>query len=264
MNHVVYLYGFVPSDAPTPPRELAGMDGRRVDVVELDGFGAAVSELDADRYGQASVQARLEDLAWVARRGARHETVVTWFADQATIVPARLFTIFSSEEALRAEAREHEGTIRERLVRFGDVREWDLKVSYDRSTLGRHLGQLSTDVAELDAELETAAPGRRYLLEQKRDELVRREAGAAARRLASDLLEELGGFADRVTELDLPDRRDDLPVVLNAALLVGTEAAADLQQRVATLAPELEEKGVHVALTGPWAPYRFMGEDADD
>lgn len=258
MSTAFYLYGFVPPSAPPPPRALTGIDGTAVRVIELGRIGAAVSELDADRYRESELEGRLQDLAWVARQGASHETVVTWFSDHTTIVPARLLTLFSSQDALRDEIATRSATIAAQLDRFSEVREWDLKVHYDADKLARHLAEFSDEAARAEAEIADAAPGRRYLLERKREGMVKREAAEVARGLAADILSQLREVADDVAELQSPGRATDLPVVLNAALLVQIPKAAELLERAADLVPALEARGVHAKLSGPWAPYRFV------
>ena len=262
LTPLLYLYGFVPSDAATPPPELHGMEGARVRLLDAGAFALAASEVDPSVYGAGALEERLGDLAWVGARGVEHEKVVTWFADHATIVPVRLFTLFSTEESLLEEAHRRGDDISASLRRFRDVREWDLKVSFEVATLSRHLSELSDEAAKMDEEIEAAAPGRRYLLERKREELTRREAPAAARRRAGRLLEALRPLAEAVTELDIPSNREGLPVVLDAALLVHRDRVEDLRVRVAEQASELDAIGIRAQLTGPWAPYRFVSEDA--
>jgi hypothetical protein len=261
LSGVVYLYGFVPAEAIAPGDELVGIDDSEVRLLEVRGLTAVVSDLDGADYAETRIEASLKDLDWLAPRGERHERVVTWFADHTTIVPARFLTVFSSDEAVRAEVDRRRDEIVERLQRFRDVREWDLKVAYDLESLSRHLGQLSEATSLLDQEIAAAAPGRRYLLERRRAEVVRSEVGGVARRLARGLLDDLRPHAEKVAELQLPAVRDNFRVVLNAALLVKREAAATFQTSAAEVIREVEEKGLRVALTGPWAPYRFMGDE---
>lgn len=262
MSPLLYLYGFVPPNAETPPAELGGIGGAPVRLLDAGGFALASSEVDPAVYSAGALEERLADLAWVGARGVEHEKVVTWFADHATIVPVRLFTLFSSETSLLEEARRRADDVTESLRRFRDVREWDLKVSYEVAALAPHLSLLSAEAARMDAEIEAAAPGRRYLLERKREELVRREAPAAARERARSLLDALRPLTEAVTELEIPPHREGLPVVLDAALLVHGARVEDLRRRVAEQAQELNGIGIRTQLTGPWAPYRFVSEDA--
>lgn len=263
MSSLVYVYGFVPSDSPSPPEDLKGIDGQPVALLRLGAFAAATSELDAGSYGSGPLESRLEDLGWVGQRGIEHERVVTWLSDHATVMPMRLFTLFSSVVSLRDAARERGPNISETLERFQDVREWDLKVSYDLAELRGHMGELSPRTADLEADIAAAAPGRRYLLERKRDDLVLREVPRAARSLAQELLEELRPLVEHVRELELPTHRDGLPVVLDVAFLVHRERVPALRELATERARELHDKGVHAALTGPWAPYRFVRERED-
>jgi hypothetical protein len=178
------------------------------------------------------------------------------------VVPARLFTIFSTRTALVEEARSRADAIRGRLDRFRDVREWDLKVSYDTPALAKHLAEFSNEIAELDRGIAEAKPGRRYLLERKREEAAARATAGVAAEEARRYLARLAPMADEVTQLELPAQRRDLPVVLSAALLVRTDRAAALQSAASEIGRGLGARGIHLSLTGPWAPYRFVGEDA--
>jgi hypothetical protein len=261
VNTKQYLYGFVPSDAPDPPPDLYGIDGHRIRLLDVGGFSAAASTLDAADYSPSLVEDRLSDLAWLGPRGVEHERVVTWFADHATIVPARLLTLFSSDAALLDEARQRARTVADHLERFRDRREWDLKVSYEID--GIDVVRRSERAAEIAAEIAGAAPGRSYLLQRKLAEVVREEAPAVAHALAAELFEELAALADEVTELEIPSHEEALPVVLDAALLVHDDRIAQLRGLATRREAELRTSGVHATLTGPWAPYRFMA-DPDD
>jgi hypothetical protein len=261
MSEVLYLYGFVPRDAPPPSSALSGLDGADVELMDAGGFQAVISRLADPVYGSDELHERLKDLAWVGARGLAHERVVTWFVDCSTIVPARLLTIFSSPPALSDRAQEVRHEVEEALARFSQAREWDLKVSYRTDELLPHVGAISEEVAELDRAMGAARPGRRYLLQRRRDELARTECVSAARRIARELLDALAPQVHDVVELEVPDVREGLPVVLNAAVLVPRHAEEDVRASVTARGAELADLGVHVTFTGPWAPYRFAAAE---
>lgn len=256
---VVYLYGFVPADAELPERGLLGVGDVPVELLPLDGFAAAIGRPDAAVYSAAPLEDRTGDMEWVAQQGLRHEQVVAWFVDHSTIVPSRLLTLFSSDDALR-RAVDAGDAIREDLERFRGTREWDLKIIWDPAVFAGHLGQVSDEVADLDRQIAEASPGRRFLLERKRKDVARTEGRVVARRLAVDLLDDLRAQSD--DSVLLPPPPDNAPVVLNAALLVPTDHEAALLARAAAARDRLGEMGLTVAFTGPWAPYRFT-ERAD-
>lgn len=251
---VLYLYGFVPADASLPERGLLGVGDAPVELLPLDGFAAAIGRPDPGVYSAAPLEARTGDLEWMAEQGLRHEQVVAWFVDTASIVPSRLLTLFSSDEALRSAVRDP-GAIREDLARFARAREWDLKVAWDADVLAAHLGEVSAEIGDLDRQIAAASPGKRFLLERKRRDVARTEGREVARRLATELFEELRASAEDAVLRPPPP--DGAPVVLNAALLVPVEAEPDLLARAAAARDRLGGIGVTVSFTGPWAPYRF-------
>lgn len=268
MSDVLYVYGFIPSEDPATPDELTGLEDRPVEEIPLDGFRAVVSRLPAEEYGEKALEARMDDLRWLGERGLLHERVVTWYVDHGVILPARFLTLHSSRPVLEQEAGRNAARIRTLLDRFRGRREWDLKVSYDPEVLQGKLGDDAPDVRDLDRKIEEASPGRRYLLERRRDELARDRVREVADHLASTLMD---GLADRVEALELlPVTRGEEGerLVRHAALLVVRDAEADLETHLEERIAGLAERGVRVDFTGPWAPYRFIddaaqGEDAN-
>jgi hypothetical protein len=261
VSDVVYLYGFVPGDAPAPPTALAGVSDVPVSLLDLGGVHAVVAHLPAAEYASDVIEERLQDLGWVGQQGIAHERVVLWFVDHSRILPARLLSLHSGEAALRASLRESSPVLAARLAALGDRREWNLKVSYDSHRLTEHGAQVSAKIRELDAEIDAAPPGRRFLLQRKRSDLLRDEVGRAARRLADELLATLRGHADAVQTLPLAGAEAATgAVVMNAALLVDRTREGGLRADAEAATATLAKLGVNVSFSGPWAAYRFVEE----
>jgi hypothetical protein len=155
---------------------------------------------------------------------------------------------------------EQAGTLVRQMERLHGLREWDLKVSYDARVLAEHLGEVSEEVARLNREIGAASPGKRYLLERKRAQLVNEETSRVARKLASELHEKLERTVRDARRLPLPREQGELPVVLNAAYLSEPARESELGAAATAEAARLGPLGVGVRLTGPWAPYRFLSE----
>lgn len=259
----LYLYGFVPEDSAAPPADLRGIDGGAVETIEFGGFRGAVSRVSGEDYEETVLSARMKDLAWVGRRGLEHERVVTWYVDQSGILPARLFTLYGSRPSLEADTAARRDRIAELLERFGPLREWHLKVSFDPERVEPHLGTASDEIRELDEQIAAAPPGRGYLLKRKRTELAREIVDAVARRRAEDLYGEVSQLVLDARVLPLP-RETPVRVALNAALLARHDDTGRLHRELARRADELASTGLDLEFSGPWAPYRFIpGEDAE-
>lgn len=256
MSTLIYLYGHVPADAPEPG--LRGVADAPVELRECGEAAAVVSRVPADDYAADAIEARLQDLDWVGEQGLAHERVVAWLTDRTTVVPARLFTLFSGEEALRADCRQRAGWVAAQLARLGGVREWDLKVAYQADRLSEHLGELSPEIAELDRAIEEAPAGRRYLLQRQRAERAKDVLRDAARAAAAEVLDELKALARDSRLVSPPRAAQGAPVVLSAALLLPREREEEAAARAAAAAGRLEPRGLAVSFTGPWAAYRFV------
>ncbi|MGH7504267.1 MAG: GvpL/GvpF family gas vesicle protein [Longimicrobiales bacterium] len=263
MSDVVYVYGFVPAGSAAPEPDLPGIGGAAVELVGLGRFQGVISRVSAERYAPERIEARLDDLRWVGDHGLAHERVVAWFVDRGDIVPVPLFTFYSGLDALREETAGRSAVIAERLARFAGRHQWDIKVGYRADAASAHAAELSTAVRALEDDIASAEPGRRYLLERKRADLVREEVAGAVRSRAHALLEALQRFAEDVVLLPLPPADRELPVVLFAALLVAIDAERSFVEEAERLARENEVLGIDLGFSGPWAPYRFIG-DVDD
>jgi len=260
VSDLVYLYGFVPADAPAPTR-LTGVAARPVTLVPVGDVSAAVSYVPAATYAADNIEARLQDLSFVAEQGVSHETVVAWFVDHSEILPASLFTLYSGDDALRSATAAHSRHIADELERLKNKREWDVKFSIDEREAEKHAAALSPVIAELEKEAAASAPGKRYLLERKRTDLLKSETRNAALALAKDAFASLSSMALAHRVLPIPHTTDDLPVILHGALLVERVRETDLVVELEDMSARLNAKGVNLAFSGPWAAYRFTGAD---
>jgi hypothetical protein len=260
VSDLLYLYGFVPADSPSPP-PLAGIADRPVELLAVAGACAVISRVPADEYAAERIEDRLQQLDWVAAQGLAHEQVVAWFVDHADIAPAPLFTLYSGEDALAAEAGASADRIAAQLERCRGRREWNLKVTCDTATLHAGIGAASEPLRELDAEIAAAAPGRQFLLSRKRADLVRDEMRRIVLERADALLDLLAEDAEDTRRLPLP-KGGESAVVLHAAVLVAIGRTEALRRRFAEEAARLEPLGIAATLSGPWAPYRFLGDAA--
>lgn len=255
-----YLYGFVPGGTSPPPPELTGIDGRPVEMIDAGGFLAAATRVSGEDYEDGALSEHLKDLAWVGHRGLEHERVVTWFVDQGGILPTRLFTLYRSRQGLEKEATTRKEYILELLEKFANLREWHVKLSFEEDRVKAKLGPESPEVRELDEAIESAAPGRRYLLERRRSEVAAELADAVARRVATELERDLASLALDTRSLAISDgvgRR----TLLNAALLAPHERSDDLRRELEVRSEGLRDRGFDVEFSGPWAPYRFIPSD---
>jgi hypothetical protein len=262
---LLYLYGVVPANAPEPPAELRGIEGRPVRRVKAAGMAGIVSELPAAEYVDDALNARLDDLAWVGERGLAHETVLSWYADQGTVVPLSLFSLHQDEGRVRERLEGGADRFRSALERLAGRKEWGVKVWRVDEIVGQHLEDLSPSIRALSQEIEAAPPGRRFLLQKKRETMRAEELRTAGTRVAQQVYGTLRTHAERAAVVPLPARAPEgvRALALHAALLVPDRDFEAFQQAISVEAHRYQPMGFEFEFTGPWPPYHFAELDGD-
>lgn len=262
MEKLYYLYGVVPADAEVPDDGVRGIDGRPVELITAGVVAAAVSEVDATRYQDESLNARLSDLSWVGERGLAHEQVLDWFLERGPVVPSSLFSLHRGAERVRERFEPEAERLRGLLERLRGRQEWGVKLWRVEEQLREHIDQLSPTLRALAAEMEAAAPGKRFLLAKKMETARTEELRAVSRRVAHQSYAMLQEAAERATTIPIPPATDSArALLLHGAFLVPREEFAAFQQRVTRVAHEFGGVGFEVEFTGPWPPYHFVEQD---
>ena len=93
-----------------------------------------------DVYGPGQLDQHLADMDWVGRVALAHESVVEHFARRAgaTVVPMKLFTMFSTRDRARCRHRRPEGgRSRASMRRIAGAEEWGVRVLRGRPAAAR-------------------------------------------------------------------------------------------------------------------------------
>jgi len=221
--------------------------GDRLELVGDDEVAVVTGEVPLADYGTEVLPERLNDRAWLESAATEHEGVVRRLLGSTAVVPLRFGSIHhdraSVERFLQARRAEFAAT----LERVRGLVEVGVKVWLEPRDRA----------AEPEAPL--PASGREYLERRKQE----RDRAAAA---SGELDDRLRGIHERLAAvaeaaaLNRPQAREltgaDREMVLNAAYLVATDDEA-LRAEVERLRSENADLAFEV--TGPWAPYNFVG-----
>ena len=263
MTTATYLYCLVgatrkPASAGAP----AGVP--RATHPELIAVGPELwlvsASVPLDVYGPGKLEAILGDLDHVGRIAVAHEAVVEYFAARAgvTVVPLKLFTMFSTPSRAVADITARRSSIEAALRRIRGAEEWGIRVtaSFDSSRSVRTGGKPAPAQPR-----RTAASGAAFLAAKKQA----RDDVREARRAATDAA--LAAF-DRLTSVAREARRRTdgpsaavTPPLLDAAFLVSAKDRARFTATARAEAQACARAGAHLTLTGPWPAYNFIEGD---
>ena len=259
MNSLTYVYGIVVADRkPSLARVPAGLPGASpVRLVEIEPARfLAVANVKPRDYGEATINRRLSDLDWVSRAAVAHQQVLEALAARTTVLPMKLFTIFSTDERALADVRNRRAQVDRLVKRVGGHHEFGVRVILDRAT-----AMAQQRARGAGGSRRAAGNGIAYLTQKKAQRDAASELATRARDTVADLYDRLARrarLARRRSTGELPV--DNGPLLLDAAFLIPRAKARSFRSEVAREARALSKQGYGVVLTGPWPPYTFVQE----
>lgn len=254
-NTATYLYcilraGRRPRTTGVPPGVPGGTTPEILPVA--GSLWMAAADVPLDMYGPGLLESRLRDLDWVSEVAVGHEGIVEHFARMAsvTVVPMKLFTMFSSREKALSDIRHRRGMLGRVFRHIGGCEEWGIRVT----------AAPQAPAAPVGPGTEAAAVGRgaAFLAARKdaRDAAKRARASAvAAARVAFDRLQRLARDAQ---VRDSVAAAGTNPPLLEAAFLVRAPARARFTAEARRQAAACARANADMTLTGPWPAYNFV------
>jgi hypothetical protein len=244
----VYVYCLVErATRPALTRVAVGLAGASaIETIEIaDRLWAVTSQVPRRIYDTEPLAGRLKDINWVADAGVAHEAVVERVVrlSGATVVPMKLFTLFSSPERAQADLRAREHDIRTVIDRIRGCQEWWVRISPPAPRPAAGGGRPVSGTAFLTAK------------KRMRDQAqAHAQAAVTAAEAAYSALARLAREAER---REAP-REAATPPLLDATFLVRAAAAAKFRAAVRRAAVACRAAGATLLLTGPWPAYSFV------
>jgi hypothetical protein len=235
---------------------LRGVDGEPVHLVAHRDVVAVVSDLPGSAVTETALRARLENLDELEIVARAHHAVVEAVANLTVTVPFRLATIHRADHRVAEILQQGYQQFDAALDRLAG-----------RVELGAKVYALPAEMPSVvvSAAPRSPSPGRDYL-RRRRDETHRQQdAQVLAEAGAREVDESLAALAVERRHHQPQDPRLSAAAgtnVLNAAYLVDGELVEAFLARAAEIDTTLE--GVTVVVTGPWAPYSFAVQPAED
>ena len=253
----VYLYCLADGDpgaaVASAPAGLPGATPLR--ALPLDGgLFLVAADVPLPDYSAERIEERLADLAWVSARALAHEQVVEHFAAASTVLPMKLFTLFTSEERARADVAARRDAIARTFDRLRGAREWGVRIAFDPAAA-------RGDGGAAPAEAAGPASGRDFLVRKKQRRDAAAELARGAEEAAQEVYRALAGRARDARQRE-PISEAGARLLLDAAFLVPQEDAEGFEAALGEATGRLAACGCEATLTGPWPPYNFLAEGA--
>jgi len=213
------------------------------------------SDAPLDRYGESAIHEGLQKLEWVGECAAGHERVVEHVSRASTVVPMKLFTLFTDDARAVSNARRLAGRIERIAARIDGCAEWGVRVHLDQQ---RALVQARERVA---SRIDRSANGTTFLLRKKAEHTGAQEILRAARREAEHAFADIDNGARESVRRPPISGEVASRVLLDAVFLVRVKTADKFRTAVTRAQRSLSKNGCEVTVSGPWPPYHFVGRN---
>lgn len=251
----VWVYAVADEAAPPFTGGPIGVGGGAARPLSAAGLTAIVGSVAQSEFGEAALRQNLEDLDWLERTARAHHEVIETIAKERPVVPMRLATVYSSDEAAAGMLRERAADLRQTLTRLAGRSEWGVKAHVARPDDGADGQQSEPDDPAL-------GPGAAYLRRRRAQLAARQDARQEAVASAQAVHTELGRLS--ASARLYPPQSPEIAghsgsMVLNAAYLVADDRAEEFGAAVTELAAR--HRALQLTLTGPWPAYSFVGRN---
>lgn len=251
-----YLYCILKAATkPSTARCPEGLPGaERPHVAPVGGsLWLVVARVPLLTYGPEHLERRLSDMDWVGSVALAHESVVEHFARRAgaTVIPMKLFTMFSSMDRAVSDVAERRGSITATMRRIAGAEEWGVRVLRDPAV----------PIARADAN--RASSGAAFLAAKKRAKDDATSSRLAAAEAAADVFGQLVKIArDARRRSDAP-AAGVTPPLLDGAFLVPVASRGPFKKAATAAAARCAAAGARMTLSGPWPAYNFVQEEEE-
>ena len=203
-------------------------------------------------YGPGALETSLRDLAWVGDIAVAHESVVEHFATRknVTVVPMKMFTMFSSDDRALEEMRSRRRDILAVARRIAGCEEWGVRIT-----------RRPPDVARVHAESTRPTSGSAFLAARKEARDLARGVARAATESAERAYDSLSAISRDARRRDAAPAGAVAPPLLDAAFLVPAARRSRFKAAARRLAATAATAGTEMTVTGPWPAYNFVQED---
>jgi hypothetical protein len=251
------LYAYCVIDGEQAPASRAGVDERYcTSVLRDEELGAVVSEVALSEFSEEALKERLEDMTFLEHTARAHDEVAFDAHAIDAACPLPMCTIFSGPDSVRDMLARDRERLRSALERIRGHDEWSVKLLGDRRMLAAG--------SERSA-VRSSSPGHAFFERKRAQQARERSVADALGDTASELHRSLAAQAADSRLLKPQNRAisgHTGEMALNATYLVARESSERFAACAQSFAASKGDGALKVVLSGPFAPYSFVGSPA--
>jgi gas vesicle protein GvpL/GvpF len=250
-----WLYAIGRAGHPLPERPEAVDGSSNVEIVNEGPLCAFCTAVDLRAYSQQAVDSHAGDIEWLGAIGYRHQSVMQSLMTGGTVVPLRAFTLFGSRQMIEAQLRSGRDQFLKVLERLDGKQEWTLRIEFDPQRWNEAIVSRVDSLRAIAGEMESAAPGKAFLLKKKLDDERKKASRDAELQVVGEIEKEVMSRLACETVAESRQQREGAFPQIN--VLLNRDEDHRLQELHRDLSDRYADDGITLAVSGPWPPYTF-------
>ena len=230
-------------------------------VIESNGLYITVKDVSDKDYSESNIKAHLSDESWLDIQVREHISVIETIMEDQTVVPFNFCTIYTSEETLNQFLDKFKTQLSNALTHLHNKEEWSLKAYCDKNEIVKNIDILCDEIADIDFQIQSSLPGKSYILNKKRRELIAKEITEIYNSYSRNVFLKIRPLSEEykyktLLSNDQTGKNNDM--ILNATFLIKKDNVNAFIESSEALILEYRSIGLEIEITGPWPPYEFI------
>ncbi|MEI7489963.1 MAG: GvpL/GvpF family gas vesicle protein [Bacteroidota bacterium] len=257
INELIYVYCI----AVNPPGLIDELKARGLKSIEIGQFNVLIKNVPEIEFSEENLKQNIADLRWLEANAREHINVIGMIMGYTSVIPFKFGTIFKTLESLEKFISVYSGSLLENFEFIKGREEWAVKIYCDRKALSKHIDELSETAAALEKQIMASSPGKAFLLQRKKADLIENELDRICKERGQSYFSELAILSEANSLNNLLPKevsgRDDT-MILNASFLVNSDKVSHVKDIFIKLGSREVNSSFHIEITGPWPPFSFI------
>ena len=256
-KNLIYVYCI--SSNPLKPAHNNGFKGLK--SISYGDFNVIVKYVPESEFSEDNLKRNLTDIQWVELNAREHITVISMIMEHSTVIPFKFGTIYNTEDGLKKFITDYSESLAENLHHIEGKEEWSVKIYCNRKLLREEIDELSEEAAELEKQIMASSPGKAFLLQRKKADLIENEMDRLCRNCGQEYYNEFKSLSESTSLNNLlpkeyTGREDNM--ILNATFFVNKNKVAEFKGTFDKLKKIVGYSSFFIEGTGPWPPFSFI------
>ena len=257
MNELIYVY-CISDNAPRVDNQLESMG---LESLKIANYFVNVRKVSDREFSEENLKIHLSDFQWLEIHVREHLEIINKIMESCTVIPFKFGTIYYSIESLEKFINDNSDSLRENFEHLTGMEEWSVKIYCDRNLLSKKIDELSVEAAILAKQILESSPGKAFLLNKKKLDLIENEMDRLCNQYGQEYFEEIKNLCvsthlGNILPKEFSGREDTM--ILNASFLVRAEMVIDLRNHLIGMSEKVGNSGFAIEVTGPWPPFSFI------